>query len=96
MQSRKQKLDVGRLLTGLNALGSNTLDQDGTRSALATSCSAPGGVESPRAYPSARSHHGAAVRVGGLVVGHVTAGEYRSIQNHLAAGGQLDITLIFS
>lgn len=96
MQSRKQKLDVGKLLTGLNDRGSNTLNQGRTRSALATSCSAPGGEESAEAYPGATSRHRAAVRVGGLVVGHVTAEEYRRIQTHLAAGGQLDITLVFS
>lgn|SRR6478736_5282174 len=96
MLSPKQKLDVGKLLTGLRDRGSNS---PGTvrpvRSASASSAAPQAaGTATPDRVTATRA--GAAVRVGGIVLGRISDGDYRAIQTHLAAGGQVDIMFLFS
>lgn len=96
MPSKKQSLDVGKLLIGLRDHGSPSSKRM-ERALSASSSSPPPGASAEGAQalgPGSRA--GAALRVGGIVVGHVTAAEYRAIQTHIACGGTVDIMLMFS
>lgn len=96
MQSKKQKLDVGSILTGLRDRGQISPEQArGVRSA-STTPAAPQAAGIGKQYNGTASSHRAAVRVGGIVLRHISAGDYRAIQDHIAAGGQVDIMFVFS
>ena len=96
MQSERQSPDVGKLLTGLLGPGKSVPRRwSPVPSALRTQ-EAPAGEVEPTVAPGASRPRSTAVRVGGIVLGHVTPEDYRRIQTHLAAGGRVDITLICS
>lgn len=96
MQSEKPKLDVGKLLTGLRDHGRPPPRHLSQAPSASTRPAATCGAESTGLAPGASTRRPAAVRVGGIVVGHVTAEDYRRLQTHIAAGGRVDITLICS
>lgn len=96
MQSEKPSLDVGRLLTGLRDHGKPPPRHLSQAPSALTLPAATYGAETGYPGPGASTRRPSSVRVGGIVVGHVTAEDYRRLQTHLAAGGQVDITIICS
>lgn len=96
MQSRKQSLDVGKLLTGLRDRGSNSPGTVRAVRSVSARSAAPQAAETDTPDTATGTRAGAAVRVGGIVLRRISAGDYRAIQNHIAAGGQVDIMFVFS
>lgn len=96
MQSEKPSLDVGKLLTGLLGPGKPLPRRYLPAPSVSTTPAAAGGHDrQPAAHPD--GDQGArAVRAGGIVVGHITRGDYARLQQHLANGGRVDITIICS
>lgn len=96
MQSKKPSPDVGKLLTGLYALGATERPTRRAAVSGSTRGRAPAPELSGGGAPGAGPRRSTAVRVGGIVVGQITVAQYRAIQQHIANGGSVDIMFVIS
>lgn len=96
MQSKKPSPDVGKLLTGLYGLGATERAARKAEASASTRGRAPAAALSGEVAPGATTRRSTAVRVGGIVVGQITAAQYREIQQHIANGGSVDIMFVIS